>query len=77
MPVTWLDEKLILLYCPGGGSNSRPPVASYMGKVSFTLTVLPTRTRQDTNQMSMHITHGCIEFKETNHAESDILILIK
>ena len=24
MPVTWSDEKLILLYCPGGGSNSRP-----------------------------------------------------
>ena len=25
MPVTWSDEKLILLYCPGRGSNSRPP----------------------------------------------------
>ena len=24
MPVTWSDEKLILLYCPGRGSNSRP-----------------------------------------------------
>ena len=23
MPVTWSDEKLILLYCPGRGSNSR------------------------------------------------------
>ena len=26
MPVIWSDEKLILLYyCPGRGSNSRPP----------------------------------------------------
>ena len=27
LPVTWTrsDEKLILLYCPGQGSNSRPP----------------------------------------------------
>ena len=25
MPVTWSDEKLILLYCSGRGSNSRPP----------------------------------------------------
>ena len=25
MTVTWSDEKLILLYCPGRGSNSRPP----------------------------------------------------
>ena len=25
MPVTWSDEKLILLYGPGRGSNSRPP----------------------------------------------------
>ena len=25
MPVTWSDEKLILLYFPGRGSNSRPP----------------------------------------------------
>ena len=25
VPVTWADEKLILLYCPGQGSNSRPP----------------------------------------------------
>ena len=25
VPVTWSDEKLILLYCPGRGSNSRPP----------------------------------------------------
>ena len=24
MPVTWPDEKLILLYCPGRGSNTRP-----------------------------------------------------
>ena len=24
MPVTWSDEKLILLYCSGRGSNSRP-----------------------------------------------------
>ena len=24
VPVTWSDEKLILLYCPGRGSNSRP-----------------------------------------------------
>ena len=24
MPVTWPDEKLILLYCRGEGSNSRP-----------------------------------------------------
>ena len=24
MPVAWSDEKLILLYCPGRGSNSRP-----------------------------------------------------
>ena len=24
MPVTWSDEKLILLYCPGRGLNSRP-----------------------------------------------------
>ena len=24
MPVTWSDEKLILLYCPGRRSNSRP-----------------------------------------------------
>ena len=24
MPVTWSDEELILLYCPGRGSNSRP-----------------------------------------------------
>ena len=24
MPVTWSDEKLILLYCPRRGSNSRP-----------------------------------------------------
>ena len=24
MPVTWSDEKLIPLYCPGRGSNSRP-----------------------------------------------------
>ena len=24
MPVTWSDEKLILLDCPGRGSNSRP-----------------------------------------------------
>ena len=24
MPVTWSDEKLILLYCPDRGSNSRP-----------------------------------------------------
>ena len=24
MPVTWADKKLILLYCPGRGSNSRP-----------------------------------------------------
>ena len=26
VPVTWSDEELILLYyCPGRGSNSRPP----------------------------------------------------
>ena len=25
VPVTWSDEKLILLYCPGRGSNSWPP----------------------------------------------------
>ena len=25
VPVTWSDEKLTLLYCPGRGSNSRPP----------------------------------------------------
>ena len=25
MAVTWSVEKLILLYCPGRGSNSRPP----------------------------------------------------
>ena len=25
MRVAWSDEKLILLYCPGRGSNSRPP----------------------------------------------------
>ena len=25
IPVTWSDEKLILLYCPGRESNSRPP----------------------------------------------------
>ena len=25
MPVTWSDEKLILLYCPGRGSNPRRP----------------------------------------------------
>ena len=25
VPVTWSDEKLILLYRPGRGSNSRPP----------------------------------------------------
>ena len=24
VPVTWSDEKLILLYCPGRGSNLRP-----------------------------------------------------
>ena len=24
MPVTWSNEKLVLLYCPGRGSNSRP-----------------------------------------------------
>ena len=24
VPVTWPDEKLILLYCPDRGSNSRP-----------------------------------------------------
>ena len=24
MPITWSDEKLIILYCPGRGSNSRP-----------------------------------------------------
>ena len=28
MPVSWSDEKLILLYCPGRGSNSRPPAHS-------------------------------------------------
>ena len=28
VPVTWSDEKLILLYCPGRGSNSRPSARS-------------------------------------------------
>ena len=25
LPVSWLDEKLSLLYCPGRGANPRPP----------------------------------------------------
>ena len=37
MPVTWSDEKLILLYCPGRGLNSRPPAhrSVNMIKVSY------------------------------------------
>ena len=40
MPVTWSDEKLIQLYCPGRGSNHDLPrtVTSNMGKVSYALT---------------------------------------
>ena len=45
MPVTWSDEKLILLYCPGRGSNSRPSTrrSINMIMVSYALT---TRTRK-------------------------------
>ena len=46
MPVTWSDEKPILLYCPGRGSNSRPPAhrsfKHAMGKVSYALTLSAT-----------------------------------
>ena len=40
MPVTWSDEKHILLYCPGRGSNSRPSArrSVNMIKVSYALT---------------------------------------
>ena len=40
MPVTWSDEKLILLYCPVGvrTHDLRHTVASNMGKVSYALT---------------------------------------
>ena len=44
MPVTWSDEKLILL-CPGRGSNSRPSArhSVNMIKVSHALTTGPRR----------------------------------
>ena len=40
MPVTWSDEKLILLYCPGRVRTNDLPhtVASNMGNVSYALT---------------------------------------
>ena len=45
VPVTWSDEKLILLYCPGRGLNSRPPAhrGVDMIKVSYALTTRPRR----------------------------------
>ena len=45
MPVTWSDEKLILLYCPGRGSNSRPSARRRVNmiKVSYALTTRPRR----------------------------------
>ena len=45
VPVTWSDEKLILLYCPGRGSNSRPSAhrGVNMIKVSYALTTRPRR----------------------------------
>ena len=45
MPVTWSDEKLILLYCPGRGSNSRPSArrSVNMINVSHALTSRPLR----------------------------------
>ena len=45
MPVTWSDEKLILLYFPGRGLNSRPPArrSVNMIKVSYALTTRPRR----------------------------------
>ena len=40
MPVTWSDEKRILIYCPAGDRTHDLPhtVASNMGKVSHALT---------------------------------------
>ena len=63
VPVTWSDEKLILLYCPGRGSNSQPSArrSVNMIKVSYALTTRPRRmnlqtwTKVGVNQSS-HLT---------------------
>ena len=43
LPVSWLDEKLSLLYCPGRGANPRPPAHPdfITSKESHTLLVRP------------------------------------
>ena len=59
MPVTgWSDEKLILLYCPGRGSNSRPSsvvtipnfatryVSRYLGHDAIHIAILVYRVSQ-------------------------------
>ena len=50
VPVTWSDEKFILLFCPGRGLNSRPPAhrGVNMIKVSYALTTRPRRRSRKT-----------------------------
>ena len=61
VPVTWSDEKLILLYSPGRGSNSRPPAHRSFknGKASHALNHSATAevVRIDTDLSYLMVNH--------------------